>query len=455
VSRAALVFCRGLIVKFITRQIPHSLRHRHRSRDSVLCCFSAVEYEPEVDVAERRRCRRASSARATFGSPVRLLNANDLLRCIDMLDLEPHHFAGAQALRNAANRLQARMWLLCVSTNGSNSCIRWSRKPRARDFISLLGGAAAAWPLAARAQQRSLPVIGYLGTESPVVWTTRLRALHLGLAATGYVEGRDVAIEYRWADGQNDRLPAMAAELVRRDVSVIIADNTPAALAAKAATMTIPIVFYIGLDPVTLGLVTSLSRPGGNVTGVTGINQELGAKRLELLHELLPTASVFATIVNPGNPSAADTASRELGAAAQKLGLQLHVLPTSSEREFDGVFAAVAQMKAGGLVVGGDSLFNGRTEQLATLALRYAVPTIYQYRDFADAGGLMSYGGNFADWYRLIGSYTGRILKGEKPADLPVQQATRVELIINMKTAKALGLTFPITLLGRADEVIE
>jgi putative ABC transport system substrate-binding protein len=247
----------------------------------------------------------------------------------------------------------------------------------------------------------------------------------------------------------------MAAELVRREVSVIIADNSPAALAAKAATTKIPIVFYIGLDPVALGLVASLSRPGGNVTGVTGINQELGAKRLELLHELLPTATVFATIVNPGNPSAADTASRELGGAAQKLGVQLHVLRASSERDFGAVFGAIAQMRAGGLVIGGDSLFNGRTEQLATLALRYAIPTIYQYRDFAEAGGLMSYGGSFADWYRLIGSYVGRILKGEKPSDLPVQQSTKVELIINLKTAKALRLTIPLTLRGRADEVVE
>jgi putative ABC transport system substrate-binding protein len=326
---------------------------------------------------------------------------------------------------------------------------------RRREFITLLCGAAATRPLAVSAQQRSLPVIGYLGTESPAVWASRLRALHQGLAETSYAEGRNVVIEYRWADGQNDRLPGMAAELVRREVSVIIADNTPAALAAKAATTTIPIIFYIGLDPVTLGLVASLSRPGGNVTGVTGINQELGAKRLELLHELLPTTAVFATIVNPGNPSAADTASRVLGGAAQKLGVQLHVLPASSERDFDAVFAAVAQLRAGGLVIGGDSLFNGRTEQLATLALRYAVPTIYQYRDFAEAGGLMSYGGSFVDWYRLIGIYVGRILKGEKPADLPVQQATKVELILNLKTAEALGLTVPLSIRLRADEVIE
>jgi putative ABC transport system substrate-binding protein len=327
---------------------------------------------------------------------------------------------------------------------------------RRRDFITLLGGAAAAWPLAARAQQAAMPVIGVLSAEWPDPFTDRLRAFHEGLRETGYVEGRNVAIEYRWAEGQNDRLPALAADLVRRQVAVIVTPgSTPAALVAKAATTTIPIVFYVGADPVEVGLIGSLSRPGGNVTGVTTLNVEVGANRLELLHELVPTATIIAALVNPTNPAVAETLTRDLQTAAHTLGVQLHVLHASSERNFDTVFASLAQLRAGGLVIGVDALFNSQSEQLAALTIRHAVPAIYQFREFVSAGGLMSYGGTVVDTYRPLGVYTGRILKGEKPAELAVQQATRLELIINMKTAKALGLTVPLPLLGRADAVIE
>jgi putative ABC transport system substrate-binding protein len=282
-----------------------------------------------------------------------------------------------------------------------------------------------------------------------------LHAFHDGLRETGYVEGWNLAIEYRWAEGRNDRLPALAAELVRRQVSVIVtAGSTPAALATRAATPTIPIVFYMGANPVEAGLVSSLSRPGGNVTGVVTLNVEVTPKRLELLHELVPTATTIALLVNPAT-SYAETMTRDLQAAASALGVQLHVLHASSEYEFDAVFATLVQLRAGALVIGTDALFNSRSEQLAALTIRHAVPAVYQFREFAAAGGLMSYGTTVADTYRPLGVYTGRILKGEKPAELPVQQATRVELIINMKTAKALGLSVPLPLLGRADEVIE
>jgi putative tryptophan/tyrosine transport system substrate-binding protein len=325
-----------------------------------------------------------------------------------------------------------------------------------RDFITLLGSAAAAWPVWARAQQSAMPVIGYVGTGSRETDAFRLPSFHQGLSESGYVEGRNVAIEYRWAEGHNDRLPAIMAELVAREVAVIaVPASTPGALAAKAATTKIPIVFYIGLDPVELGLVASLAHPGGNITGVTGWNVMVGPKRLELLHEVVPTATIMALLVNPTSPdlSVADTKDQE--AAARILGLQLHVLHASSERDFDTVIAKLAQLRAGGLVIGTDSFFNTKKEQLAELTVRHRVPTIHQYREFAMAGGLMAYGSPTADLSRQVGIYTGRILKGEKPADMPVQYATKVELFINLKTAKALGLTVPLPLLGRADEVIE
>jgi putative ABC transport system substrate-binding protein len=328
---------------------------------------------------------------------------------------------------------------------------------RRRSFITLLGGAAVAWPLAARAQQPAMSVIGILSAEWPnAVVADRLRAFHEGLSETGYVEGRNLAIEYRWAEGRNDQLPALAAELVRRQVAVIVTTgSTPATLAASAATTTIPIVFYIGANPVEAGLVTSLSRPGGNLTGVVTLNVEVTAKRLELLHELVPTATTIAALVNPTSPVVADTVTRDLQTAAGALGLQLRVLHASNEREFEAAFASLVQLRAAGLVIGGDALFNSRSEQLAALTVRHAVPAIYQFREFVSAGGLMSYGTTVVDTYRPLGVYTGRILKGEKPAELAVQQATKLELIINMKTAKALGITVPLPLIGRADEVIE
>src|SRR3974390_3392090 len=282
------------------------------------------------------------------------------------------------------------------------------------------------------------------------------RAFHKGLNDTGYVEGRNVMIEYRWAEGRNDRLPALAAELVRLPVNVIvIAGSTPASIAAKAASTTVPIVFYVGTDPVSIGLVPSLSRPGGNVTGVTTLNIELAAKRLELLHELAPTATIIAGLVNPTDPVVAEPETRDLQAAARTLGLTLHVLHASSEQEIDTAFMTLVQLRAGALVIGADAYFNSRSEQLAVLTLRYAIPAIYQSREFALSGGLASLGATIADTYRALGVYTGRILKGEKPGDLPVQQATKLKLIINMKTANALGIKVPLPLVGRADELIE
>jgi putative ABC transport system substrate-binding protein len=324
-----------------------------------------------------------------------------------------------------------------------------------REFITLLGGAAAAWPLVARAQQPAIPVVGFLGSESPSQFEEGLRAFRRGLNESGYIEGRNVVTEFRWAENRNDQLPALAADLVRRQVNVIVTRGILAAQAAKAATTKIPIVFQGGFDPVATGFTASLNRPGGNLTGVTSLNAEVAPKRLELLHELVPTANIIALLVNPTNRVATENTVRDLEAAARTLGLELIIVHASSERDLDNAFATLHQARVGGLVIGTDTLFTSLSERLGTLAVRHVVPTIYQYREFAAAGGLMSYGGSLSDANRQVGVYTARILKGEMPADLPVQQATKVELIINMKTAKALGLTFPLTLLGRADEVIE
>ena len=323
-----------------------------------------------------------------------------------------------------------------------------------REFITLVGGAAA-WPLAARAQQAAMPVVGFLGSDSPDLYADRLRAFREGLKETGYIEGQNVAVEYRWAQGQNHQLPALAADLVRGRVAVVVASTTPSVLALKAATTTVPIVFFVAGDPVALGLVASLNRPGGNLTGTTTLTLEVGPKWLQLLHEMVPTAASFALLVNPSSPELAEAQSRDLRAAAGKLGLQLHVLHASTDRDLDTVFANLAQLRADGLVISSDSFFFTRSDQLAALAARQAVPTIFGFREFAAGGGLMSYGASVTDQHRTVGVYTGRILKGEKPVDLPVQQAAKVELIINVKTAKALGLTVPLSLLARADEVIE
>jgi putative ABC transport system substrate-binding protein len=325
---------------------------------------------------------------------------------------------------------------------------------RRRDFITLLGGATAAWPLAAPAQPSMMPVVGILNGGSPDGYAPMLAAFRQGLKETGYVEGQNVEIEYRWAHGQYDRLTALAAELVRRPVSIIVA-NTPANLVAKASTTTIPIVFTTGGDPMQLGLVASLDRPGSNVTGVTQLSAEVAPKRLELAHELFPKATVFVLLVNPANSAQTESLTKASQAAAETLGLQLDVLHASTEAELEHAFSAFPQLRASALVMGTDAFFSGQSEKLAALALRYAVPAIYEYRAFVAAGGLASYGGSVTDSYRLAGVYSARILKGAKPADLPVQQSTKIELLINLRTAKTLGLTLPISLLGRADEVIE
>jgi putative tryptophan/tyrosine transport system substrate-binding protein len=324
-----------------------------------------------------------------------------------------------------------------------------------REFITLLGGTVAAWPLAAHAQQPSMPVIGILGATTAQGYAAQVSAFLQGLKEVGF-EGRDVVIEYRWAEDQYDRLPALAADLVRRRVAVIATiGGNAASLAAKAATETIPVVFHGSLDPVKAGFVASLNRPGGNLTGVVTLNVDTGQKRLELIHEVVPAVTTMGLLVNPTNKVTAEIQSKDLQAGARTLGLQLRVLHASTEGDFDAAFAALTQMRAGGLVIGTDGFFVSHSVQLAALTLRHAMPAIFQYRAFADAGGLMSYGGSVTDSYRLAGVFTGRILKGEQPADLPVQQSTKVELIINLKTAKALALTVPMSLLGRADEVIE
>jgi len=328
-----------------------------------------------------------------------------------------------------------------------------------REFIALIGGAGlllAAKVRRARAQQPAMPVLGFLSSASPDLYSDRLRTFRQGLKEVGYIEGQNVEIDYRWAEGHNDRLPALAAQLVERHVAVIVAaGGTPSALAAKAATTTIPIVFGVAVDPVEVGLVTSLNLPGGNLTGVTNLNAEVGPKRLELLHELLPAATSIAVLVDPTGPALAEAFVRDLKVAARTLSLKLHILHASSERDFDAVFASLAQLRAAALIIGPGTIFAAHSEQLAALTLRHAVPTVFQYRPFAAAGGLLSYGSSETEYYRLVGIYAGRILKGEKPGALPVQQSTKVELIVNLKTARAFGLTVPLTLLGRADEVIE
>jgi putative ABC transport system substrate-binding protein len=324
-----------------------------------------------------------------------------------------------------------------------------------RSFLTLLGTSAAAWPAVARAQQPVMPVIGYLSGQSPAEFDGYLAAFRQGLNETGYVEHRNVGIEYRWAQGQYDRLPAFAADLVRSQVSVIIATgNTRTALAAKAATATIPIVFTSAADPVKLGLVASFNRPGGNVTGVSFLVNELGSKRLQLLHELVPAATVIGLLVNPTAPNS-QTETSDVHAAAGVLGLHLHVESASSERDIDRAFERFTQQRVNALFVGGDAFFVAQRDQLAALAARHALPASYNLRDHVAAGGLMSYGTSLTDAFRQVGIYTGRILKGETPADLPVVQSTKFEFVINLKTAKALGLDVPAKLLALADAVVE
>jgi putative tryptophan/tyrosine transport system substrate-binding protein len=325
---------------------------------------------------------------------------------------------------------------------------------RRRDFISLLGGAAATWPLAARAQQASMPVIGWLGSGSPGPSAPVVTVFRQGLAEAGYVEGRNVAIEYRWAEGQYDRLPALAAELVRRQVAVIVATPIPAALAAKAATATIPIVFSAAADPVNLGLVGSLARPGGNATGVHFFQAELSAKQLGLLRELRPNAARIGVLVNPANANV-EGLTKDVAAAAAALGVEIESVHARDSREIEEAFATLVHNKASALLVGADSFFFNRRVQLATLAARHAIPAVFFNREFAEAGGLMSYGSSLSEMNRQLGVYTGRILKGAKPDELPVVQSTKFELVINLATAKALGLEIPPMLLAHADEVIE
>jgi putative ABC transport system substrate-binding protein len=324
---------------------------------------------------------------------------------------------------------------------------------RRRKFIKLLGGAAVAWPIAARAQQPAMPVIGFVNGASPDGYAPMVAAFRQGLKESGYVEGQNVTIEFRWAEGHYDQLSAMIADLVRRQVSVMVA-NTPANLVAKAATSTIPIVFTTGTDPVQFGLVASLNRPGGNVTGVTSLTEDVAPKRLELVHELIPSATIIGFLVNPRNPNA-EHLTRASQAAAAKLGLQLDVVHASSEVELGEAFTSFLQKRPGALVISADAFFNSLNEPIIKLAARYKLPVVYHERDSVAGGGLISYSGSITDSYHLAGEYVARILKGDKPSGLPVQQVTKVELAINLKTAKALGLTIPQSLLLRADEVIE
>jgi putative ABC transport system substrate-binding protein len=326
---------------------------------------------------------------------------------------------------------------------------------RRREFIILVGWTAVAWPRVVRAQQPAMPVIGFLHIASLETRRDQVASFHQGLKHTGYFEGQNVAIEYRWAESQSDRLPTLAADLIRRQVAVIAALSTPSILVAKAANTTIPIVFLTNGDPVKFGLVASLNRPGGNITGITLLNVEAAPKRFELLHELVPTATIIALLVNPTNPQQAESETREVRDAARTLGLQLHILNASNESEIDTAFATLVQLGAHALFVNGDAFFTSRREQLVALATRHAIPAVYTFREFTVAGGLMSYGTILVDVYRQAGVYIGKILKGAKPADLPVLQSTKIELVINLKTAKALGLKVPLTLQVAADEVIE
>ena len=322
-----------------------------------------------------------------------------------------------------------------------------------RELVLLLGGALMA-PGAVPAQQKAVPLIGFISSTVPEPYASRVAAFRRGLDEAGFGEGRNVAIEFRWAEGHYDRLPAMAADLVRRKVAVIVAGGTPAAFAAKTATSTIPTVILVGVDPVQLGLVGSLNRPGGNVTGLAILTVELEAKKLELLHELLPAATAFALLVNPTNVLT-ESETKDLQATARSLGLRLHVLNASTERQIDAAFQALVELRATALIVSVDTFLNNSRSQIVALAARHAVPAVYGVRDFVEAGGLMSYGTDLIDVYRQQGIYVGKILKGARPADLPIQQVTKVALVINLKTAKTLRLTLPTTLLGRADETIE
>jgi putative ABC transport system substrate-binding protein len=326
---------------------------------------------------------------------------------------------------------------------------------RRREFLAVFGGSVTAWPLVARAQQAAMPVVGFLGSDSPELYADRLRAFRRGLKDAGYIEAENVAIEYRWANGDNNRLPALAAELVGLRVAVLVSSTTPSALALKAATTSIPIVFFIAGDPVALGLVASLNRPGGNITGATALTLEAGKKWLQLLQETVPSATEFAVLINPTSPNLAEAQTKDLQAAARNLNLRIHLLNASTEQEFETVFAKIVELHAAGLVITSDSFFFAHIKKLAVLTGQNKVPAIFGFREFPAAGGLMSYGSDLEDSHRTIGGYVGRILKGEKPGDLPVQQSIKVQLVLNLKAAKTLGITLPQTLQVAADEVIE